>query len=181
MRKALYILGQLNDHDIEWMLTVGSRLPTPRDTILIKQGEALQSMFIVLDGSFAVTDKRMAGRELARLGSGEILGEMSFIDSAPPAATVTALADGAVLALPRTALLEKLERDTAFAARFYRAMAIFLADRLRATVGRLGYGAVAEEVRENEVQADELDLNVLDTMHLAGDRFERMVKRFARA
>lgn len=181
MRKALYILGQLNDHDIEWMLTLGRRLPTPQGTVLITQGESLQSMFIVLDGSFAVTDRRMAGRELARLGSGEILGEMSFIDSAPPAATVTALTEGAVLALPRTALLEKLEGDTGFAARFYRAMAIFLADRLRSTVGRLGYGGASEELREDEVQDDELDLNVLDTMHLAGDRFERMVKRFARA
>jgi CRP/FNR family transcriptional regulator, cyclic AMP receptor protein len=79
------------------------------------------------------------GQEVARLGAGEVIGEIGFVDSAPPSATVTAAGSAAVLALSNTLLQQHLTSDAAFAARFYRALAIFLADRLRATTRRLGY------------------------------------------
>ena len=51
---------------------------------------------------------------------------------------------------------------------------VLLADRLRNTVGQLGYGAAREEDRAD---LDELDEGLLDTVHLAGARFERILKR----
>jgi hypothetical protein len=39
-----------------------------------------------------------------------------------------------VLIIPKTALHKKIETDDAFAKRFYRALAIFMADRLRDTL-----------------------------------------------
>ena len=56
------------------------------------------------------------------------------------------------------------------------AIATFLSDRLRATVGQLGYGQV-QALDEQTIDTDELDENVLDNIHLAGDRFERMLHR----
>lgn len=38
-------------------------------------------------------------------------------------------------------------------------------------------GGVAGEVEEDVEEGDELDANVLDGMYLAGERFDRMVKR----
>ena len=105
-----------------------------------------------------------------------MVGEMSFVDAGPPGATVTALEDSAVLAIPRSQLSAKLEQDSGFAARFYRAIATFLSDRLRATVGQLGYGEV-QSLAEEAIAADELDDNVLDNIHLAGGRFDRMLHR----
>jgi CRP-like cAMP-binding protein len=105
-----------------------------------------------------------------------MVGEMSFIDARPPSATVTAAQDSAVLAIPRPQLVAKLDQDTAFAARFYRALATFLSDRLRGTVSRLGYSE-GQPLQEDVEYADELDDNVLDNVHLAGARFERIVKR----
>jgi hypothetical protein len=67
---------------------------------------------------------------------------------------------------------------TRFAARFYRALAIFLADRLRATTRRLGYGSVGDLDSETVLE-DELDIGVLDAVSQAGDRFSRLLQRLA--
>jgi len=69
----------------------------------------------------------------------------------------------------------KLAEDTAFAARFYRALCVFLADRMRHTTLRMGYGSGALDKHA----ADELNEDLLDTVHLAGARFDRMLKRLA--
>ena len=171
MRKVLYMLGQLNDDDIEWMLGVGARRRLPAHATLIREGQPIDALYIVLDGILSIQVAALGNQEINRLGAGEIIGEMSFVDARPPSATVTALSDSLVFELGRAQLNARLESDAPFAARFYRALAVFLADRLRNTVGRLGYGTTAEDDR------DELDDSVLDTVHLAGARFERILKR----
>ena len=59
------------------------------------------------------------------------------------------------------------------ASRFYRALCVFLADRMRAATQRLGYGDVLPD------EQGELNENVLDSVHLAGARFDRMLKKLA--
>src|SRR4029077_17523029 len=108
---------------------------------------------------------------------GEIVGEISFVDSAPPSATVTAVSDGFVLFLDKKAMSRKLQSDTAFGCRFYRALAVFLADRLRATVRRMGYGG--QDLEAQSIAKDELDVGILDNVSMAGERFDRMLKMLA--
>jgi bacteriocin-type transport-associated protein len=177
MRKVLYILGQLSDDDIEWMITSGAPRQLAPGAALIREGEPIEALYIVLDGALAVSAAASGDAEIARLGAGEIIGEISFVDARPPAATVTALQPSTVFALDRGRLYGKLERDPWFAARFYRSVSVFLADRLRNTVSQLGYGAAPQRSSELEVQG-ELDVAVLDNVHLAGARFDRMLKRF---
>lgn len=176
MRKVLFILGQLSDDDVEWMISAGNRRDISAGTVLIHEGRPIEALYIVLEGLMTVSAAALGGKEVARLGAGEIIGEMSFVDARPPSATVTALQNSVVFALDRARLADKLERNPHFAARFYRAVAIFLSDRLRGTVSRLGYGA-SDQLDETVEQQDELDFAVLDTIHLAGARFERMLKR----
>ena len=176
MRKVLFILGQLNDDDIEWLAGVGRKMRIPAKTILIREGEPIETLYIVLEGLLSVTDVELGGQEIAQLQAGEVIGEISLIDSRPPAATVTAVRDSVLLAISKQQLLVKLAWDTSFAARFYRAIAIFLADRLRSTVTRLGYGE-AETLTKDQIYQDELDDNVLDNVHLAGARFKRILER----
>jgi len=175
MRKVLFLFGQLNDDDVEWMITTGRRQPVARGEVLIRQGVPVDAVFILLEGRLSVLLGRQE-REIARLNSGEIVGEMSFVDSRPPSATVRGLEDAIVFAIPKATLQGKLERDFGFAARFYRALAIFLSTTVRERHRMLGAGG---EVDLDEVQddVDELDPNVLDGIYLAGERFDRMVKR----
>jgi CRP-like cAMP-binding protein len=177
MRKVLFLFGQLNDDDVEWMIVHGHKREVPRGGVLIRQGVPVDAVFFLLQGKLSVHLGRQE-REIARLNSGEIVGEMSFVDARPPSATVKGLEDSTVFAIPRAALTRKLETDLGFAARFYRALAIFLSTTVRERHRMLGAGpGVDLDLPEEEDDADELDPNVLDGVYLAGERFDRMLKR----
>ncbi|HVT18279.1 MAG TPA: cyclic nucleotide-binding domain-containing protein [Thermoanaerobaculia bacterium] len=181
MRKVLFLFGQLNDDDVEWILKAGSKSVVPAGAVLIEQGIALDAVFILLEGRLGVWlhGRRGPEREIARLNAGEIVGEMSFIDARPPSATVRALAPSTVFAVPRSVLNAKLAADQGFAARFYRALAIYLSTTVRERHRALGYGSGEELDEPGEADEDdgELDSTVLDGVYLAGERFDRMVKR----
>jgi len=179
MRKVLFLFGQLNDDDVEWILAAGAKRFLPAGTTLIEQGVPVDAVFILLEGRLGVwlESRRGPEREIARLNAGEIVGEMSFVDARPPSATVRALEDATVFALSKSVLTAKLAGDQGFAARFYRAMAIYLSTTVRERHRALGYGAARAEDEGEEEGADELDTNVLDGVYLAGERFDRMLKR----
>ena len=48
MRKVLFLFGQLNDDDVEWMLTAGARRFVPAGGVLIEQGVPVDAVFILL-------------------------------------------------------------------------------------------------------------------------------------
>jgi bacteriocin-type transport-associated protein len=172
MRKALFFLGILSDTDIDWLIAAGERQRIAANTVLIRHGEPIRVVYLVLDGTLRVT---IDDREVAQLRSGEILGELSFVDMRPPSANVVAIEDSVVLAVAREPLAEKLENDTAFGYRFYRALAVLLADRVRSTTSRLAYGSPA--ATPSDELEDELEPMVLDRMALAGARFDWLLRR----
>ena len=104
--------------------------------VLIREGERADSLIFLLEGELLVATRQLG--QIARLGVGEVVGEMSLVDSAPPSATITASGDGLALFLDKTKLMQKLDHDEGFGSRFYRALAVFLADRLREARGKLG-------------------------------------------
>jgi CRP-like cAMP-binding protein len=142
-------------------------------TVLVPLGARIDFLYFVLDGRLAVFTK--ARDTINTLESGEIIGEMSLVDPAPTAVSVEVVADATLLRIADGILREKLSSDPAFAARFYRALCVFMADRLRQTTQRMGYGAATEDKHAK----DELNEDLLDTVHLAGARFDRMLKRLA--
>lgn len=134
-----FILSALEEADIYWLQTAGTTDEVPAGTVLIAEGSPVHTFYILLVGTLTVSLEAMDGREIARLGSGEVLGEMSFIDDRPSAATVRAAEPSLVLAIPQRRLALKLEQDEKFASRFYRAIARFLSGRLRSTFVQFGY------------------------------------------
>ena len=177
MRKVLYILGQLSDTDVDWLANMGQRIQVVKGTELIKFGVEIGNLYIVLEGELSIQTNK--GFELAKISSGEILGEMSLVDSRPPSASVLVLQDATLLELDKVVLQEKLDMDTGFSSRFYRSIAIFLSERMRSLVGQMGYGDPSDETSSDlgELDPDELDANVLDNVHLAGARFERLLAK----
>jgi CRP-like cAMP-binding protein len=173
MRKVLFLFGLLLDSHIEWIARTGTQRHLATGEVLIEEGKPIDNVIILLEGQLLVST--IAFGVIAKLGAGEIVGEMSFVDSAPPNASVTAEGDCRALFLHKGLLLRKLEADTMFGSRFYRALAIFLADRLRGTVRRLGYDGKAP-LDETVVAADELDEGILDNVSMAGMRFDRMLR-----
>jgi CRP-like cAMP-binding protein len=176
MKKVLYLLGQLSDTDVEWLIARGTRQTIPAGTTLIQAGETAAALYIVLDGTLAVSVPGLGESPGPLLGCGEVVGEMSFVDARPASATVRAVEETVVFAIPHRELAAKLESDEGFAARFYRSLAVFLSHRLRAVYRRLTAPVPADRGSEADSE-DELDPNVLDSIHLAGSRFERVLFR----
>jgi CRP/FNR family cyclic AMP-dependent transcriptional regulator len=172
MRRALYLLGGLTDHDIQWIASHAAKGYIPRGSVLIEEGVPIEALHIVLDGRLSVHAGEAGGKEIAALYAGDIVGEISFVDSFPPSASVTAIRDTHVLSISRPALSEKLAEDLGFAARFYREIAGFLATRLRRATGQLGYGATVEKVQD----PDELDPETIGRVSIAATRFDDLLK-----
>jgi CRP/FNR family cyclic AMP-dependent transcriptional regulator len=158
MRKALYILGDLDDRDIAWLAKSGALRSLAAGETLIAAGRAVEHLFFLTDGTLEVTSPK--GSHIATLELGEVVGEMSFVEKRLPTANVKALSAARVLAVPRAAMLAEFARDAAMGMRFYRALAVFLSDRLRTASG-------ADDT--------ELDEGLLDTLSMAGDRFIRLI------
>ncbi|WP_353217787.1 cyclic nucleotide-binding domain-containing protein [Sandarakinorhabdus sp.] len=160
MRKALIILGDLDDRDIGWLARSGVVRQLVAGERLIDAGRAIDHLYFITEGKLRVTTP--GGQPLATLETGEVVGEMSFVQKRLPTANVAALTDCRVLAIPRAAMLAEFALDNGMAMRFYRAMAVFLSDRLQAMTG------------EDSADLDEL---ILDNLTLAGDRFLRLIAR----
>lgn len=170
MRRALYFLGILDDRDVEWMMRQGRKLTLAPGTVLIRQGQTTDSLFFVLDGALVVSTS--AAARVAELKAGDVVGEISFVDARPPSASVTADVESKVGAVPRAALVAKLQQDVGFAARFYQSLAVFLADRLRTTTGTLG--AATPRLDEAIEDDDELAPHLMANLSMAGLRFGEM-------
>ncbi len=173
MRKVLFIFSVLSDGDVEWLAQAGERVHVDPGTVLIPLGSHVDYLYFVLEGRLAIKTK--SGDTIARLESGEIIGEMSLVDPAPTAVSVEVAADSTLLRIPDAVVRDKLDTDPEFAARFYRALCVFMADRMRQTTQRFGYGAATDDKHAR----DELNEDLLDNVHLAGARFDRMLKRLA--
>lgn len=172
LKKVLYFLGTLDDQDIDWMVRNGVKRSVPAGTRIIQEGQPTDFLFFILAGDFSVTSGRSRA-EVARLNAGEILGEISFVDSRPPSATVTAATDSSIGVVAVDVLERKLQTDLSFASRFYKAIAVALADRLRAR-NLLGIKAAATPEADDDM---ELPAHLLDTMSMAGTRFADMQRR----
>jgi CRP/FNR family transcriptional regulator, cyclic AMP receptor protein len=180
VRKVLFMFGDLSDSDIEWLAVAGEAKRFQKGAVLIHQGKPMEEIYILLDGQLSVqVASSRDQRTINTLQKGEIVGELSFLDSRPPTATVLAATDAVALTISRQKLRAKLERDTAFAAKFYRGLGVFLADRLRRATRTLGYED-SQSPRADEA-TDEIDPELLDTVAIAAKRFELLVEHLKTA
>ncbi|MBV9581610.1 MAG: cyclic nucleotide-binding domain-containing protein [Chloroflexi bacterium] len=176
MRSSVYLFGELDDADVDWFVSVGVRRVLQPGTTLLTEGTPASDLFIVLDGTLAAT-AGSSEHELARLVRGDVAGEISFVDGRPPSATVRAVDQAVVLALPRGVLTDRLTRDGRFAARFYKTLATLLAERLRVSNRRAADGTL--QLDEDTFDVDEVAPDTLDALFLAGRRFERLLRQVA--
>lgn len=174
MKKVLFLLGELNDDDIDWLLQAGTRQQISAGTVLIKEGKPIDALYILLAGTFSVSVAELEHREIATLSSGDVVGEMSFLDNRLPSATVKAVEDSLVLSIPRRELAKKLQLDIGFAYGFYRALATILSNRLRRIVSQLG-DVKAQAL--TEVGVDDSSVETSENINLASVRFDWILRR----
>lgn len=170
MKRVLFLLGHLNDLDIEWMVNNGNKADLETGDRLISSGEPIENLYIVLSGQLSITSGS-DDKSIALIGAGEIVGEMSFLESRPPSVSVIAAEPTSVYCISKELMNSRLENNLEFKANFYYAISLFLSNRLRKTTSQLGYG--------NPDEADTIDENVLDGISQAGSRFGQILQKFS--
>ncbi len=196
------IFGELSDSDVDWMLGAGRLAEIEADRVLIRAGEQIEDLYIILQGTLSIfikeeksnrlfnifaalesepdTDTSL-GRQIVHLNRGEIIGEAIALDNPISTATVRALENSILLRIPQQQLILKLQQDVGAAARFYRVEAMLLSSRLQGLISRLGYGRSRYQAGESLDLAanyeDELDFDAMDNLTLGGARFDWMLKR----
>lgn len=84
----------------------------PAGTLIIRQGDEGNCAYLIQSGSVRVYTEHDGRRvELAKLGSGQIFGEMALIFNEFRSASVVALDDCNLIILTRQTLKQKLERS----------------------------------------------------------------------
>ncbi|NEP20242.1 MAG: cyclic nucleotide-binding domain-containing protein [Leptolyngbya sp. SIO4C1] len=170
MKRVLYVLGTLDDDDIDWLVAIGQRQEIAPSEVLIEAEQPVGAVYLILEGQFAVCAE-VSQPPIAYLGSGEVTGEMSFIDTYPASAVVKAMEPGLVLAIPREQLAAKLKQDICFAARFYEAMAILLSMRLRGTLKQI------HQPLEPATEVTSYTLTMSDKRDLGAVRYNWLLRR----
>jgi CRP/FNR family cyclic AMP-dependent transcriptional regulator len=102
-----------------------TEIEAPRGTVLCREGEVGRQCFVIRQGRARVT---IGGDEVATIGPGDVLGELSLLDGQPRVATVTAVSEMHLVVLSRTEFHELLAESPAVSRRIIEA----LGARLRA-------------------------------------------------
>jgi signal transduction histidine kinase len=96
--KRLPLFSGLQDHDLNWLIDQAKPLELKAGEMLIEEGSAGDSMYIVVEGEFQIS-KRSAQQDIKLdvREPGAVIGEMSLLDHAPRSASARALSDSRLL------------------------------------------------------------------------------------
>ncbi len=95
-----------------------------RETVIFKEGQSGTFMYLVKEGRIAIA----VGQNIVEvIGPGGTFGEMAVVDQSPRTARAGAMADSALLAIDRAALLEVVKQHPVIAVAILRGVA----ERLR--------------------------------------------------
>ena len=101
---------------------------------LMREGEESSEMYYVQSGTLAVFKRRGDGEhQIGTIISGELVGEMSFLDKQPRSATVKALGECVLVVIPP----EKLEQTLQTMPKWFSALLFTLTERLRKANARI--------------------------------------------
>ena len=151
------LLRELSSSDFDWILDTGRRREIPNDTIIVPEGQTIDTFDILLDGTlsfsyldrgdnpladaFAKLEENNQDRslEIFQFSSGEIIGEDCLLGkSSINSIEIRARDSCSLVSIPLMQLEAKIDRDAQFASRFYRAIATILANRMERAIAHIG-------------------------------------------
>lgn len=126
--EALGIFARASRPTLERLATSTEEVLVPADTLVIREGEPADFLYVIVDGEVDVTARgeRDAERHLRRMGAGEYFGELGLVHGTPRTASVRAVTPLRLYRLPGEEFLEALSGERASAA-FVESMRMRLA------------------------------------------------------
>jgi CRP/FNR family cyclic AMP-dependent transcriptional regulator len=101
------LFSDLSSRDLNELGALVDEVEVPAGKVLCQEGDRGEEFFVIVDGSVRV---ERGGREVATLGPGQFLGEISLIDEGPRAATATATTGGRLLVIGHREFHSLLDR-----------------------------------------------------------------------
>jgi CRP-like cAMP-binding protein len=141
------LFAGLGEEELNGVAQVLQRLELQVGDVLCRQGEETNGLHVILAGAVGVYSRLPGGREieLATLGAGEVLGELSHVDDGLRTATVRALEPTSAVLLGRAEFVALLSRLDPIALTLNRRITAIVCERLRrrcvALAGSLADGA----------------------------------------
>jgi CRP/FNR family transcriptional regulator, cyclic AMP receptor protein len=184
------LFSELDGSELERFSRVAVPRSFPGGTRVFHEGDHSDACYIVRSGNFRVTREHSDGRAitLANLGPGDIFGELAMLDGEVRSASVEALNDGELLALPAIDVRSLLARHPDITVKLVAA----LTRRLRMANERISRQSfqtvpsrvagvlsqlIAEEAPLGEGEGVTIRMNQVDLAQLAGTSRES-VSRF---
>lgn len=126
--RGLPYFADLPDDLLSNVCDGSDQLEIEPNTVIIEEGTDSEEMYVVVEGELVVT-KKTGDKELvlARLGPGEVVGEMALLDQAPRTATVTASQESFLIRVPVSAF-EELLQDPRVVRRMFKTVTSRLRD-----------------------------------------------------
>jgi CRP/FNR family transcriptional regulator len=188
--RSVPLFSDLEQGELERFSRVAVPRTFPSSTRVFHEGDRSDACYIVRSGSFRVTREHSDGLAitLATLGPGDIFGELAMLDGEVRSASVEALVDGELLALPAGEVRALLGRHPEITVKLVAA----LVRRLRSANERISRQSfqtvpsrvagvlsqlVADEVGEGDGGEVTIRMNQADLAQLAGTSRES-VSRF---
>jgi CRP-like cAMP-binding protein len=133
------LFEELNHQEIEAMCSFMTCYAAPRESVLIREGEAGDFLIIVLTGTVDIFKRGLDGQDVrvATISPGGTVGEMSMIDSEPRFATCISDEPVDFAVLTRQALNDILMALPRFGNKLLLLLLHMVTDRLRKSTNQL--------------------------------------------
>jgi hypothetical protein len=128
------VFPSLSPREFLYVWTMG-RKAEARDQLLIREGEAQRDLCLLTDGEVVVSRQ---GREVARLGPGRFVAEMSFLTGEPASADVSAAAPVQYMAWDQEKLRNLQLLNAPLYMKLQGILGTELSSKMRATTARAG-------------------------------------------
>ena len=119
------LFSDLSKKDLGFLAQLTTEVSFPAGTDLVTQGDLGREAMVLMAGSAVV---RRNGRKIAELNAGDVLGEMSLINTGKRNATVTAASDVKVLVMDAREFSSILSANTAVSNKVLRTVAARLVE-----------------------------------------------------
>lgn len=140
MLQDIYLFKDFLPNELEKLSAKGVVRTYSQGDAIFHEGDPARSMFVIRHGTVHI---RRAGKkddvDLVQLGGGAHFGEMPFVNDEPRSASAVALERSELLEIGYDVLQAHLDKNLQTAVKFYRALAHFLAGRLRTTTVDLSF------------------------------------------
>lgn len=137
--RAIYLFKEMTDAELSIIAKAGSEKNFISGQELFFSGQKAEAMYVVMSGMIRIFKSTDNADEIAlsTIAAGEHFGEMGFLTRDPRTATAQIIETSDVFEINYENLESALKSEIIISEKFYRALARFLAQRLKSTTQEL--------------------------------------------